>query len=302
MLLTPALHSFLALSGLEIAIIVCIIALSVALITVSIIVAVVGTKKRKNAQPVQVEKKPPIIIYRRVPVERVVVVQPAPQPAVQPQPEYDEEAEEEMVPTVDTEIAAANASEQHIVVEDDTANSMRYNKSFRARLIQTDDQNKEWYGILKNEILSYNKVSNRISWKHESFSYRRNAVAKMFIKGKTLCLYLPLNAKDYAESKYKLEDVSDISQFADTPSLYRIKSERRVKYAIELITEICEKLGSKKTEREPVDYYEPYSGTMALINKGLIKRVIEDANTSFIGASSFNAAQDEATVLDEDKK
>lgn len=172
-------------------------------------------------------------------------------------------------------------------------NAMRYNRSFRARLIQSADELKEWYGAIKNEILSYDRVTNRISWKYESFSYRRNAVAKMFIKGKTLCLYLALNPADYDGSKFSLEDESAISQFKDTPALYRIKSEKRVRYAAELIADVCAKLQTTKTDREPVDYYEPYNGTLALIQKGLIKRVIEDAATSFTGADSFNAAQDE---------
>lgn len=175
-------------------------------------------------------------------------------------------------------------------------NAMRYNRSFRARLIQSDDELKEWYGILKNEILSYDRVTDRISWKYESFSYRRNAVAKFFIKGKTLCLYLALDPAEYAGSKYSLEDESAFSQFKDTPALYRIKSEKRVRYAAELIAEVCARLHTEKTEREPVDYYEPYNGTLALIQKGLIKRVIENADESFTGAKPFNAAQDEVSV------
>lgn len=171
-------------------------------------------------------------------------------------------------------------------------NAMRYNRSFRARLIQSGDELKEWYGSLKNEILSYGRVTSRISWKYESFSYRRNAVAKLFIKGKTLCLYLALNPADYAGSKFTLEDESEFSQFKDTPALYRIKSEKRVRYAAELIADVCARLQTTKTDREPVDYYEPYNGTLALIKKGLIKRVIENAETSIAG-NSFNRAQDE---------
>ena len=108
-----------------------------------------------------------------------------------------------------------------------------------------------------------------------------------------MCLYLALNPSDYADSKYGVEDAAEISMFADTPALYRIKSDKRVRYATELIAEVFKKLGTHKTAREPVDYYEPYNGTMALIEKGLVKRVIEDADESFIGASSFNSAQDE---------
>lgn len=158
--------------------------------------------------------------------------------------------------------------------EDDAINTFRYDRSFRARLIQPEDRLKFWYGDLKNEILSYDGVTDRISWKHETFHLHRATVATLVIKGKTLCVYLPLNVADYAGTKYHLEDVSDVARYAYTPALYRIKSERRLKYAFELINKICADLGSNKTDRGPVDYYEPYLDNMALLNKGLIKRIV----------------------------
>lgn len=204
---------------------------------------------------------------------------------------FTEEGEEEEIPTVGKEIAVVEAVAEMQAPEGEVESATRYNRSFHARLIQSDDDVKEWYGILKNRVLSYEKVSSRMSWKYESFAYRRNSVAKIFIKGKTLYLYLALNPADYAEGKYKIEDVSNVSQFADTPSLYRIKSEKRVRYAQELIDEICTKLGSKKSKREPVNYYEPYESDAKLTEKGLVKCVVEDASHSFIG-SSGNKSQD----------
>lgn len=255
-----------------------------------VVLFVINYKKTHGAKSsYQPQQQGPVVIYetKRVNAEQQVVYVPVPA------------EEEEEIPTVEKEIAIAETVVR--IVEDDSENAMRYNRSFRARLIQSEDEVKEWYGTLKNAILSYDRVSSRISWKNESFSYRRNAVAKIFIKGKTLYLYLALNPADYAESKYKLEDVSNVSQFADTPALYKLKSEKRVRYAQELIDQICTKLGSKKLDREPVDYYEPYNSDVALIKKGLVKRVIEDANTSFIGASGYNKAQDSDTDFNSKK-
>lgn len=211
-----------------------------------------------------------------------------------------EEAEQPAIPPVAPFIAPPADFNATGLEFENEFNAMRYNRSFRARLIQSDDEVKEWYGGIKNEILSYDRVTSRISWQYESFSYRRNAVAKLFIKGKTLCLYLALNPADYEGSKFTLEDESGISQFKDTPALYRIKSEKRARYAAELIKDVCARLQTTKTDREPVDYYEPYNGTLALIKKGLVKRVIEDAATSFTGADSFNPAQDENMAEAED--
>lgn len=284
------------LSDVQLITLILVAVICVALFINIICLLVYFKKNGKNSSANQLQQNYyPVIIRetKRVPVEKQVVYVPV---AAEP---VAEEPEEEEIPTVEKEIAVAEAvAQMQAVVVDDSENAMRYNRSFRARLIQSEDEVKEWYGALKNCILSYDKVSSRISWKHENFTYRRNAVAKLFIKGKTLYLYLAVNPADYADSKYKLEDVSNVSQFADTPALYKLKSEKRVRYAQDLIEEICTKLGSKKLEREPVDYYEPYNSDAALIKKGLVKRVIEDASKSFIGASGYSKAQDADTESD----
>ena len=282
------------LSGLEIAVIACIVILCIALAVVSILLVKAKRNNEKSKEEVTV-KQPPIVIYetKRVVVEKTVA---APVKEDTAEVEQVEEVKEEIKEEVVEEIAVAEAAPA--VAESDEL-AMRYNRSFRARLIQSDDEIKEWYGSIKNAAMSYDKVNSRISWKYESFTYKRKPVAKFYIKGKSLYLYLPLNAADYADSKYKLEDVSGVAQFADTPALYKIKSERRSKYAQELIGEICEKLGSKMTDRQPEDYYEPYNSDAVLISKGLVKRVIEKADSSFIGATGFSKAQDADTEFEE---
>ena len=152
-------------------------------------------------------------------------------------------------------------------------NIVQYNKSFTARLIQSDDAVKHWYTKLKNELLSYKKVKARISWKRETFRRGRQVVARICFRGKTMCLYLPLNATDFAESKYHVEDVSHVLSTVDTPLMYRLKSARRVKYSADLIALSMEKLGISRIERVSEDYYMPYEGIVELLDKGLIKRV-----------------------------
>lgn len=153
---------------------------------------------------------------------------------------------------------------------------LRYDRSFTARFIQADNETKQWYTDLKNYLLSFKKVKDRMSWKRESYRYGREPVVRLGFRGKTLCAYFPLDPNDYLESKYKVEDVSDNITYADTPCMYRLKNSRRVKYAMELIQVVVERLGGgKRIERESVDYYMPYEGLVELINKGLIKRNIK---------------------------
>ena len=147
-----------------------------------------------------------------------------------------------------------------------------YDRSFEARYIQLSDESKRRYILIKNEIMSYDKVRSRRSWKRETYKNGRKVLAKLSIRGKTICLYLPLNAEDYTESKYKVQDVHDTKAYKDTGLMYRIINERRMKYAIELIKEVMNKNGLKKGETQNIDYYEPYEGIVELIEKGLIKR------------------------------
>ena len=148
----------------------------------------------------------------------------------------------------------------------------RYNRSFSAKLIQSEDRVRRYYSELKNCILEYKKVVPRVSWRHESFRYGRPSVAKFVIRGKTLCLCLALNPADYAESKYIVDDMSRYAKFAGTPLLYRIKNDRRCRYAKELIARLFD--GAERAEREEEDFsLIPYEETQALVEKGLIRIV-----------------------------
>ena len=148
----------------------------------------------------------------------------------------------------------------------------RYNRSFAAKLIQSEDKVKRWYSELKRELLSYKKVTARVSWRHESFRYGRPTAAKFVIRGKTLCLCLALDPAAYAESKYIVSDMSRYSKFAATPLLYRIKNERRCRYAKELIAKLFE--GAEAAVPPEEDFSAiPYEDTQSLVGKGLIRIV-----------------------------
>lgn len=152
---------------------------------------------------------------------------------------------------------------------------VHYNRSYTAKLYQLSNDSKEWYSALKNELLSYDKIKERTSWRRETFRMGRMPVARLAVRGKTLCLLLAVEPAGYEGTKFKVEDVSNIANTVDTPTLYRIKSARRFKYAKEMITGLMKELKVyKKPVFEPQDYFVPYQGDMALIQRGLIKRVV----------------------------
>ena len=168
-------------------------------------------------------------------------------------------------------VATESEEEKETVVNSYGGSGIRYNRSFTAKLIQSEYAVKEWYSTIKNELLSYKKVHDRMSWKRESFRRGRRCVARMAMRGRTLCLYLALNAEDYAETKYRVESAAAGKANADTPCMYRIRSARRAKYAKDLIRDLMSGLGVERLERENENYIAEGESTENLIRRGLIK-------------------------------
>ncbi len=201
----------------------------------------------------------------------VSVVQPEnePTPAEETVEEPVEKPVEEPVPEPILEEPAEEPEEGAAIFMEGVT---RYNKSFTAKLIQSDDVVKSWYNELRNELLSYKKVKSRRSWKRESYHFGRQNIVRFAFRGKTLCVYFALDYSEFEGSKYKIETVEDSTSYADTPCLYRIKNDRRVRYAKDLIAIIMERVGAERNEEYVAeDISIPYEETEALIDKGLIK-------------------------------
>lgn len=157
-----------------------------------------------------------------------------------------------------------------------------YNKSFAARLIQANDEIREYYNDIKNFVLSYPKVKAKMSWKQERFSYGKEEVCWFVLRGKSLYLYLPLNPDDYAETKYKVER-NNAKRYKELPCLYKINNARRAKYATDLISTVMDKFGVERAEKPLENFIGdfPYSNTITLIKDGLIK--VTETDRTFFG-------------------
>lgn len=171
---------------------------------------------------------------------------------------------------------------------------VRYNRSYTAKLIQSGDVLKSYYTEIKNELMRYG-VSNRISWKHETFRSGRKLLVRLAIRGKTLCVYFALNPADYADTKFKLLDVSHVAKNAAVPALYKIKNDRRVKYCKQLIAELMQANGLAEGEEQSVNYAAqyPYEELEPLIDKKLVKLLpwkefVPDSEVGVIAVSKDN--------------
>ena len=177
--------------------------------------------------------------------------------------------------------------------------NIRYDKSFEAKLIQGDEKLKTYYSELKNELLSYKKVTARKSWQHEAFRRGRTTVAKLAIRGKTLRLYLALEPMLYEDSKYRVEDASQHAKFEKTPLLYRIKNDRRCRYAKDLIAAAMASAEALRGEDQAENYADvPFEDTEELIAKGLV-RIIEVRRRAD-GAGGIVMPADDADLEEEE--
>ena len=180
-------------------------------------------------------------------------------------------------PVVATQTPASENDEVLKGIEEGTGLAIvaRYKWSFMARLIQAPDEIKGFYSDLKNQLLSYNKVSSRVSTSFDSINLGRKGIAKFNVRGKTLYLYLALDPAELADTKYGIEDVSSKKKYASVPVLLKIKGDRKFKYALELIDKMCaEKMElPKRANAEDVDYRIAYQTTEELVEAGIVKKL-----------------------------
>ena len=120
----------------------------------------------------------------------------------------------------------------------------RFRWSFLARLSQASDATRGYYAAVKEALLSYRKIGARVSWNYETFTYGRRRCARIAVHGKTLCLYLALPPAEYDRSRYHFTDASDVTAYRDVPLRLPIRSARALKYALELIGEVMERIGT----------------------------------------------------------
>ena len=199
-------------------------------------------------------------------VEEAPVVESAPEIAPEPAPEAKPVI---LLNFVDDEAESAVAAE---------AVSVRFRTSFESRYIQSGNL-QDYYTPIKNALLSYKGVKARTSWNYEAFNKGRVQCAKINIKGNALLVYLNLNPADFSIKKYHFNDLTDKPKFADVPMLMKVKSDRALKYTLELIAEMMKTLEIPAGEAQNVDYHLPYETTEQLASRGLVK-VIAPAGTT----------------------
>ena len=241
------------------------------------------------------------LLAARLPVQEVAqemteeqepVAEETPEAEVQPEEEASEQTDEAETPESEADAEPSESEddselpEAEIAVADGADAEMvtRYKRSFRAKIIESADAVKESYFALKNALLSYAGVNSQINWSNDRFFMAGETVARISVRGKTLCLYLDLDPAAYPASVYHQRAVGDTKQYEKTPMMVKVKSATALKRALQLVAILMERLGTVPIERAPVDYAEEFAfrSQEELIQEGLIKTsLVEKSDLDF---------------------
>ncbi len=152
-----------------------------------------------------------------------------------------------------------------------------YKKSFAAKLILSQETIPH-YQAIKDLCATRKRVSTRLSFSKETISVGRTKVAVIKLAVKHLSLHLALDPKEFEGTKYRFKDVSEKKQGQIYPMVVSIKSNRGLKYALELLEMALSKAGAiQLCLAEDIDYHEMFypRSFEALLEEGLIKKYVK---------------------------
>ncbi|MBQ0008710.1 MAG: DUF2357 domain-containing protein [Firmicutes bacterium] len=173
--------------------------------------------------------------------------------------------------------------EEDVVVKDGIR--YRYVYSYSARMIRSGEERQDFYNAVKNNILSYKKVNSKISWNHELFKLGRIKIATLKVKGKTLCVYLPLDPDKYDQDRLHFKDMRVEGKEVEFPMMMKVKSDRAVKYVAELIADVMANNNIIKLDNyEEVNYRLPYMSIVEmLVSDPVLAKLVEDNSSLMEG-------------------
>lgn len=146
-------------------------------------------------------------------------------------------------------------------LEDDNGKKKYFKSKYTHRLMYMKPEIKKYYSIIKNKYLSYG-IKNRITNRCEYFNYK-GIVGRVEVRGNSLKLFLPLDTAFLEEKRYHLKDYSSKPKYYQTPLMIRLKSNRSILRALELIEIIFD----YKNRREK-KYYKDHDYVRDLIPSG----------------------------------
>ena len=196
---------------------------------------------------------------------------------------------------VESDISASDDEDEY------SKDGIKYIKSFKAKMMLASEETKEYFAKIVNGLLKYEKVKMRESQQYVTFKRGKDLLCKIAVRGKTLCVHFALEPSRL-DDKYFITDLSGVRKFAETPSMLKVKSERGVKYAFELIDAIRERFGLTENAKykesvTTADY--PSADMNTLIASGLVKIVNENGEVVTIDGVKVGASDNAISAVAE---
>lgn len=143
---------------------------------------------------------------------------------------------------------------------------------FVNRLCQADNELKENYSELKNELLSYRGVKSRLSAPCDTYRANKEEICKINIDGRKLIIYLNLdpNNPDYNDGTCPHRDMGHKYMYKSVPFRFTITSGLAMRRALGLISDMMTTFNYIKNPRyKNVDFATlyPYMDDAMLLSK-----------------------------------
>lgn len=171
---------------------------------------------------------------------------------------YEEEPveEEESIPAKERDILMPE-----VTIVDENGTPKKIKRRFNTRMMFAPYEAKEYYNEIKNYLIMY-RAKGRYSARCETFRYR-GLVAKVALAGKSIKVCLAIDPQSLVGTKYRYKDVSAKKQYAEVPTMIKVRSARGLKYFKELVDIMMANRGVK-----PKRNYQPTNFMPQLIPNG----------------------------------
>lgn len=120
--------------------------------------------------------------------------------------------------------------------------------SFEERIKTMGEDVRKYHSALQEYLLSFKKIKSRLSNRCDSYRVGRELLCKMAIGGKTLKIYLAIDAnrQDVLEKKLHFRDLSSSLAYKEVPAMIPVKSDLCVKKVCEVIDIMMQEKGITK--------------------------------------------------------
>lgn len=132
-------------------------------------------------------------------------------------------------------------------------------RTFLDKIKKASPELKKIFNLIKNEIMSYNGIVNKLTNSYDAFYMGRSLIGKLSLTKTKVRVFLAVDPKKFPTSHYPHKDVSQKKAHAKTPYYTMCKSQLSVKRIKAVIAEMMKDLNtSSNANYKPIDYATKY--------------------------------------------